>query len=57
MKETARAKAIDLQALFELDRRFMERLGFFSKLTERQKQKWMKCQRRCDILSREAAGR
>ena len=43
IKNTASSQGVDAQALFELDRQFIERLGFFTKLTERQKQKWMKC--------------
>ena len=42
IKEAASSQGIDIQTLFELDRQFIERLGFFTKLTEKQKQKWMK---------------
>jgi len=37
IKDTASYKGIDTQALFELDKKFVERLGFFTKLTEKQK--------------------
>jgi len=43
IKETVNSQRVDAQAFFELDKLFFERLGFFTKLTERQKQKWMKC--------------
>ncbi len=43
IKETASSQGVDPQALFELDKQFIERLGFFTKLTEKEKQKWMKC--------------
>lgn len=43
IQETSEATGIGAEAVFEVDRRFVERLGFFAKLTAKQKAKWMKC--------------